>query len=429
MKRLLSYFSTYFGLFAFLINLGNISCDDKGDKVAPVDVTEDHFEDGDYEHPDDTGSATSLYVSNNGWGSEDPEEGGGTYGGPNNPYITLDEAVDVRRRDHAGSTVFIYIEGGGDPYEINLSLTSDDDDTYFVGVNSPMISPANNTTLIDHTIELSGASNTNFTGLIIAGISATYTGNSANADAEYAAATVYIRNSTATFDGGTNIDSSYYQAVLIGDYNFPASSDTSIVTLDTISITTPEVGAYKNNAIAVFASLDTTVHATDVTITSFDRGFVAYYSTVNVAATGSDHSISGASEAAIYYTNAPGGSVTGLASTSNALSVFGWYTTNVTFEDVYFEAANTVKFCGDDSATYNAAVNNSIVVDMEVEGITLDGSGAVTGTLTYDYNMFVDENNDNSDDTSESVHDTDTQLTGSYFSGKGSDGDVDCSEL
>lgn len=398
MKRLLAYFISYFGLFSFLLHLGNLGCTleecDAGYKSTKDGCVQESYpymlSAFDSANGFNEGNCTDcVFVSNQGWGVEsatemtDGEWDCDSYalGTICNPYPTIDEAID----SFSNSKPNIYIEGNSSAtatdagnYSTNILLDSASyNGANFIGVNSPTITPANNTLVINHTIELSDVSDVHFGGLIIQGISATVTDTSS----ELTAATVSMTNAGATFDDSTTVDLNYYQAFLL--------SGTSELTLDTMSITGPRAGMTEGNSYAVYADSGTTLNATDVTVTSFDRGFVAFDATLNVTATnsGSSQNISGASEVAIYYSTDSTGTVTKTASANNTLAILTDHAGSVTIDEIYAATGGTVRLCGDNdtAASYAVTVQNSIISEMEIGGyITTSGSGNLITLLTLD---------------------------------------------
>lgn len=399
MNRLSAYFISYFGLFSFLLGnvIGNVSCNNgeecsKGYKSTKEGCVEESYPYSlsafESAYGDEGGSncTNCVFVSNHGWGAEDSTDATDVewdcdsyaLGTICNPYPTIDEAID----NFSSSTPYIYIEGNSSAtetdakdYSTNIVLDSTNyNGAYFVGVNSPTITPADNTLVINHTIELSDVSGVYFGGLIIQGISATVTDTSS----ELTAATVSMTNASATFYDSTTVDLNYYQAFLL--------SGTSELTLDTMSITGPRVGMTEGNSYAVYADSGTTLDATDVTVTGFDRGFVAFEATLNVTATnsGSSQNISGAGEVAIYYSTDSTGTVTKTASADNTLAILTDHAGNVMIDEIYAATGSTVRLCGDNdtAASYAVTVQNSIISEMEIGGYMTVSDGGVANTIT-----------------------------------------------
>jgi hypothetical protein len=416
MKRLSAYFTAYFGLFSLLIQLGNVHCSESNSTKAvdtesvSLAVGDQHFVTGDYEYDE---NCTALYVSNQGWGTEteyDAEtndgESGASYslGTINNPYPTIDEAIDARRADHAGSAVCIYIEGasatGGAsiPYSINIIMDTPttDDSTYFVGVNLPTITPAAVILLTQHTFEFNaGVSDNAIVGIIVEGMGGgAYPGNPSDTETEAAAISI---NSSGpiTLEALTTITKPYSKGIRV-------TGSGGHLVLDTVSLTDPTPAASTGYSVAIIATSDTTVEATDVTITDYEIGFTAYGST-QLTLTDSDgsHPISGADMAAVYLTPYDNGSayvyptatITRLGSSETNPLVYSRGADSLTLEDVTGQTGATIRLCNTyDSysgarktvANTIAAINNSSIQDLEVGEITYSGSGNSISTLALD---------------------------------------------
>lgn len=417
MKRLLIYFTTFFGLFSLLIQLGNVNCDgSKETKTAPVDPTslalgDQHFEDG-YEYALDSGdSCTPLYVSNQGWGTEteyDPEtnegDAGASYalGTINNPFTTIEDAIAARRADHAGNDVCIYIEGvsatgsAAISYSTNITMDtpSTDDNTYFVGVNSPTITPANVTLLTHHTFEFTGGvANNSIVGIIVEGMGVSYPGNSGDTETEAAAISIDA-SGPITLEGGTTITSPYYKGIRV-------TGSGGHLVLNTVSFTVPYPAASTGYSVAISAT-STTVEATDVTITDYEIGFNAYGSTaLTLIDEDGGHPISGADMAAVYLTPAdngsryvyPIGTITGLGSSETNPLVFSRGADSLTLTNITGQTGATVRLCNtydsynaarNSVADSNADINDSSIEDLEIGEITYSGSGNSISTLALD---------------------------------------------
>lgn len=425
MKRLSAYFATYFGLFSLLIQLGNVNCPGETTDTKPAPDEEPaslamgnlHFVTGDYEYTPDGVNCASLYVSNQGWGSEtkyaeDPESDeyyNETYdpGTINNPFTTIEDAIADRRTNHLGSAVCIYIEGamstGGSAisYSENITMndTATDDNTYFVGVNLPTITPENKTLLSHHTFEFTGGVADNaIVGITVEGMGGTdvddYSGNSEDTETE-AAAIAIDASGPITLEGGTTITSPYYKGIRV-------TGSGGHLVLDTVSFTVPYPAASTGYSVAISATSDTTVDATDVTITDYEIGFNAYGSTtLTLTDTTSGHAISGANMAAVYLTPAdngssyvyPTGTVTGLGSSETNPLVFSRGADNLTLENITGQTGATVRLCNTYDS-YNstrkavddtiAAINNSSIEDLEIGEIKYSGSGNAISTLAVD---------------------------------------------